>query len=269
MAENRIYFDPGLIELFRDYFDAVAKEDDWAQPGPPFFHLRSSPFWHLHPRSGREAEYAALTTSGGGSRRIVDNVAYAYLSHEIYLLLLDEVHRESIRDFILGTFFESQEQERLADVAHSHRSVSAMESSLGHGQIRESSGDDYVTRSAAFRRMVLGAYDYRCAACGLKIVLPDLPSPVEAAHLIPWTVSHDDTPQNGVALCKLHHWALDASLIAPSLDLCWKVSPLLDARRDSERELTRLAGLKILLPQASPYRPKKEALAWRLSRMAR
>lgn len=269
LQENRIHFDPSLIELFEDYFRAVAKDDDWFQPGPPFFHLRSSPFWHLQAKEGREQEYAALKTSGGGSRRIVDNVAYAYLSDDVYSLLLEKTSRDEIRLFILDAFFDPQERDLLMGVVRAHHAISETERSLEDGQLRESSEGEYAVRSVAFRRVVLRAYEYRCAACGLKIVLPDLPSPVEAAHLIPWSESHDDTPQNGIALCKLHHWALDVSLIAPSFGFRWKVSALLDARRDSERELTRLAGRQLLLPQPSLYHPKRDALEWRLSRLAR
>jgi len=188
MQANRIYFDQALVELFGDYFRAIALDSDWCQPAPPYFHLRSSPFWHLQAKEGREREYAALKTSGGGSRRIVENVAYAYLDPDVYELLLEQTHRRAIRTFILGSFFDTLQRDLLTGVARAHQTVSNAEDSLHHDRLGEDAGDDYA-RSIAFRRVVLRAYDYRCAACGLKIVLPDLPSPVEAAHLVPSAVS--------------------------------------------------------------------------------
>ena len=268
LQENQIHFDSGLIETFQDYFRAVAKDGDWLQPAPPFFHLRSSPFWHLQPKDGREQQYAVLKSSGGGTRRIVDNVAYAYFSDGAYSVLVDRAVREEVRQFILNTFFEPQDRQRLMSVVIAHRGLSQAKESMERYHAHERPESDHDARSLVFRRLILRVYDHRCAACGLRMVFPDLPSPVEAVHLVPWCESHDDSPQNGLALCRLHSWALEAGLIAPSLDLCWIVSTLLDARRDSERKLTSLAGLRLLLPQATIYYPKEEALAWRIARMA-
>ena len=123
-------------------------------------------------------------------------------------------------------------------------------------------------RNAAFRRVVLRGYDYQCAVCGLRIVLPDIPPPIDAAHLVPWSESRDDSPNNGMALCKLHHWALDANLISPTPDLRWRVSRLLDARRNSERELARFDGLPVLLPMEERFYPRPDAIKWRLDGLA-
>ena len=41
-------------------------------------------------------------------------------------------------------------------------------------------------RDAAFRRTILEVYDYRCAACGIRVLLNHAMSLVEAAHLIPF-----------------------------------------------------------------------------------
>ena len=80
------------------------------------------------------------------------------------------------------------------------------------------------TRDAAFRRVVTQIYDYRCAASGWRIILPDSRSMIEAAHLIPFSESHDDDPRNGIALVPSLHWALDAQVIAPGPDYKWHVS---------------------------------------------
>jgi predicted restriction endonuclease len=61
-------------------------------------------------------------------------------------------------------------------------------------------------------------YDYRCAACGIRVLLDHVESLVEAAHLIPFSESRNDKPTNGMALCPNHHWAMDRHLIAPCPD---------------------------------------------------
>jgi len=40
----------------------------------------------------------------------------------------------------------------------------------------------------------------------------------KAAHLIPFNLSRNDKPTNGMALCPNHHWAMDRHLIAPVPD---------------------------------------------------
>jgi len=73
-------------------------------------------------------------------------------------------------------------------------------------------------RNRAFRRKVLEIHDYQCAACGLRIKMPEVSDLtfVDAAHLIPFSESQNDHPNNGLALCKNHHWAMDRHLIAPA-----------------------------------------------------
>jgi putative restriction endonuclease len=37
---------------------------------------------------------------------------------------------------------------------------------------------------------------------------------VEAAHIVPWSESHDDLPTNGLCLCRLCHWSFDDGLMS-------------------------------------------------------
>lgn len=268
IEDNRISYNQDLVERFQQYFEAVKKEGDWCQPGMPFFHLRSSSFWKHHVIPGREERYSELQTSGGGSKRILDNIQYAYLDKNAFVIFSDPNQRQELRGFILTTFFAPDDHAALRAVIEAESDISAYESALvGQAPLVEEIKP--AVRSAAFRRVVLRSYDYQCAVCGLRIVLPDIPSPVDAAHLVPWSESHDDSPNNGMALCKLHHWALDASLISPTLDMQWRVSQLLDARRNSEHELTRFDGLPMLLPRKEKFYPDLDAIQWRLARLTR
>lgn len=86
-------------------------------------------------------------------------------------------------------------------------------------------------RAYDFRRRVLGAYEYRCAACGFQLEL------VDAAHIVPVAdpTSTDETT-NGIALCKIHHVAMDRNLI--SFDEKYKIEV-------SESEIERLADANL------------------------
>ena len=68
---------------------------------------------------------------------------------------------------------------------------------------------EYTPRDPRFRMRVLEAYDKRCAVCEYDIRFGDRLLGLEAAH-IRWH-SHDgrDVVPNGLALCGVHHKALD------------------------------------------------------------
>lgn len=83
-------------------------------------------------------------------------------------------------------------------------------------------------RATDFRKRVLGAYDHRCAVCGIQLEL------IDAAHIIPVAASTStDETKNGIALCKLHHTAFDRNLI--SFDERYKIEV-------SDHEIDRLTA---------------------------
>lgn len=66
-----------------------------------------------------------------------------------------------------------------------------------------------------FREDVQKAYDFRCAFCGLRAPAQKGRSVtgVDAAHILPWGIYDLDVPQNGMILCKQHHWAFDSHIL--------------------------------------------------------
>lgn len=68
-------------------------------------------------------------------------------------------------------------------------------------------------RSAGFIRGVMKAYQSTCAVSGLQLVSTTGAAPLlDACHIVPWAVSHDDSIGNGLALCPNLHWAFDQHL---------------------------------------------------------
>lgn len=66
----------------------------------------------------------------------------------------------------------------------------------------------------AFSLSVRHAYKNRCAFCGLTLgAIDGIRSGIDAAHILAWSKHDLDVRSNGLALCKLHHWAFDAGLI--------------------------------------------------------
>lgn len=87
-----------------------------------------------------------------------------------------------------------------------------------HDEIRDAVGlrAEWAVRDApapardpAFRNSVLRAYERRCAVCDYDIRLGDQLLGLEAAHIRWHAAGGPDEVNNGLALCGLHHKALD------------------------------------------------------------
>lgn len=71
-----------------------------------------------------------------------------------------------------------------------------------------------LQRDPKFLQTVREAYNERCAVCGIRRETPDGRPEVEAAHIKSVSDCGPDTLENGVALCRLHHWAFDNGWLA-------------------------------------------------------
>lgn len=73
--------------------------------------------------------------------------------------------------------------------------------------------------STKFRSTVRHAYKSTCLFCGLRLVSEDVRVPgIDAAHILAWAHYEGDVVNNGICLCKLHHWAFDQYLLALKYD---------------------------------------------------
>jgi putative restriction endonuclease len=115
---------------------------------------------------------------------------------------------------------------------------------------------------AAFREIVLQAYDERCAFSRLPIRRL-----LQAAHIVADT--HElgvPSVQNGIALSALHHAAFDANLLGIDPDYVIRVGDRLKGSSDGlllERELKGLDGVHMNVPHRHLLRPSRDLLALR------
>jgi putative restriction endonuclease len=70
-----------------------------------------------------------------------------------------------------------------------------------------------IVRDRIFRRVVLRAYDARCAITSLKLINGSGRAEVEAAHIRPVEANGPDIVSNGIALSGTAHWMFDRGLI--------------------------------------------------------
>lgn len=134
--------------------------------------------------------------------------------------------------------------------------------SLGRRKVREVLRRD---RDPGFRVEVLHEYEEHCAVCDFEIRLDGELLGLEAAH-IQWH-SHEgpDHVANGLALCMLHHKALDRGALglAPCGDgFEVLVSTQVGGRSPSTRLLFDVAGKLLRPPRSSILSPGPEYVAW-------
>lgn len=117
-----------------------------------------------------------------------------------------------------------------------------------------------LVRDRVFRRIVLQAYDQRCAITGLKLINGGGRAEVEAAHIRPVEANGPDTLTNGMALSGTMHWMFDRGLIGLSDDLDILVSRQVNDP-DGVRAMFNRTG-KAIVPRRPSQRPHPRFLEW-------
>ena len=253
-----------MRESFTRYFDVVRNRNDQDTPENPFYYLSGDKFWEAFEiRDGIESPLANTPTAGQAKNGNV----FARIIDGMERLVQFPEQRAKLRDALISRYFPTT-RSKLTPlfVEHGAAEIPAEESS----RCKEIEGDeDAPGRNPAFRRIVLEVYDFQCAACGLRIKLPDADLTfVDGAHIMPFSESRNDNPTNGLALCKNHHWAMDRFLIVPTPEGVWKASARLVARRSpGEQALLDLHDQPLLPPHDDAFRPDAVSLAWRAERL--
>ena len=266
LEKNEIRYTPALLERYANYFEIVKRENDHGNSYFPFYHLIGDAFWHLTPIEGRRSVLEAMSSVRSHSH-ILNNVNFAYVDDDLHVLLNDADSREALRSVLISRWF-SPHAEKIRTLIESNGHTNEEEQVL-RGSEQQVVRDVQPPRSTAFRRLVLEAYDYRCAASGWRIIIPGGSSLVEAAHIVPFAETYNDNPTNGMALTPTFHSALDQNLIAPGPDMKWHISPIFDDRIPDHAPLINLSGKDVIYSGERKFRPDKASLEWRLSQLRR
>ena len=125
---------------------------------------------------------------------------------------------------------------------------------------RISSLTSRIVRDRVFRKIVLRAYDERCAVTGLKLINGSGRAEAAAAHIRPVEAKGPDIVSNGVALSGTAHWMFDRGLISLADDLEILVSRHVNDP-DGVRALINKSG-RATEPRRALDRPHPHFLQW-------
>ena len=267
VTSNLIEASPDLGELFTLYWARVMPPDQRGNMALPFFHLQSDGFWHLLPKPGK-ADYLAAVRQIRSMNELQETAFGARLDEDLYALLRIEQSRDVLRRTLIETYFSPEAQAALLDQGSvNHEAYQYSETLLKQAKdklVQEGllDGTEYqpAARDQGFRRAIMSAYNHHCAFCGLKVLTPDGHTAADAAHIVPWSKTHNDAVDNGMSLCKLCHWGFDEGLLTASAQYAVMVSELVSAAYNVPAHLPTLAGRPLTLPGEEAYWPSLAAL---------
>lgn len=253
-----------LNELFNGYWRRVAPLGKSSSIAFPFSRLHNEPFWKLVPVPGREISPAVLNNISNVSQ-LRRAALGARLDEELFLHLQRPDSRNELRQALLRSCFSEQGIAALSEqVAINAEAYDYSLELVRQAHFPETAEAPVVFKVAArnqgFRRIVVQAYDHRCALCGVRIVTPEGHTAVEAAHIVPWRETRNDDIRNGLALCRLCHWNFDEGMMGLSEKYDVLISRQMTTRPNFPGGLVTLDGRGAILPADRDLWPGPEYL---------
>ena len=286
LCENRISFreiqekKPFLADLIAVFNSG--NTTNW-QPSlhNPFFHLKTNGFWRLDPAE-LQLRPAGVTPTEAYLRNVD---ATAKLDGSLFVLFVMPEYRAILRQTLISTYFSNirHEVEQIIEKyrnlrrehiegdieGYSEQLIQDTQHPFSMQRDVASIQVETPVRSAGFRQAIMKIYEYTCAVCELNIRAASGASITDAAHIVPFSVSYNDDVRNGMSLCRSHHWAFDAGLIAVSEEYRVVASPAMTEQGPTASMLTGLRDREIWLPGEPEHRPAPEALTWHREQVMR
>ena len=258
IIENHILVCDSLIEIFKRYWNILSANSSYKGGlHYPFIHLQNDGFWHLKFKDTFNGLQPKTTN------KLKEAVEYAYLDTELFDFLQDPFTRQTLVDSLVATWFADSQSE-LAEILNISQNFEQLEQPELNNLDPEIkfAWRKSVVRNSFFRKSVVYAYDYRCAFCKTRLTRDPNQNIVDGAHIKPFSEFFDSKIDNGLSLCKNHHWAFDLGwfgiddnyriIVAQDLD---DDSPHTRSMKDFDRE-------QISLPSNEKYFPRLESLKW-------
>ncbi|MGL5924579.1 HNH endonuclease [Chroococcidiopsis sp.] len=265
LRHNQIPLSAELVAAFLKLWQQLGSTTHNADIGMPFFHLRSDGFWHFRPNPGFEA----LLSSGAKVRAVGvlrQAVEYAYLDDELFELFQQPTSRNLLINTLLNSWFADKTQQ-VQEILRVNAFAEFQQELLATGgKVYEESvlkdETKTVVRDATFRKVIVSIYDYRCAFCGLRIINSLSQNIVDGSHIMPFSQFYDDRIDNGLSLCKNHHWAFDRGWFGISDNFTLLVKSDLHEDAPNCKPMQQFNGDRLSLPIHAQYYPRLEALRW-------
>lgn len=246
-----------LYDDLKSVFDALWHRFGWNSPTKsayPFWYLASEGFWTLQ---GKDGPLSIAGWKVPGDVILDREVRYGEFSDEAWLVLQDPATRRRAMDFLVETYFPPSRREELREELGMTWPRQEVDPAGGR-RVLTAGRDPYEQKK--FRDTVLLAYGRRCAVCDFGPRQERAPSAIAAAHI--WPVEHGGPfdVDNGLALCPVHHWAVDSGTMGFMAD-----GIILVSARVTDGEMLRTyvqahAGSRLRMPLSKYPKPNPKYL---------
>ena len=269
---NRIFITGELVIAFKSNWDKLVQTKHTPNFSLPFFHLSSEPFWRLVYINGLSDDKEKISSLG----KLKSKIAFAEMDKDLFELFLNPITRNEIENTILDTYFPNTranfqfgivyiydvenkiKEQILNDTKEEYQTLmSDLAEELTENEIEE----ERFIRGSIFKREIPKIYQNQCCISGMRIESTTNAQMIDACHIVPFSISNDDTVSNGISLSPNLHRAYDRGLITINEDYIVRVSPVVK-ENNTPFSISQFAGRRIILPEKDKDFPSPENLMW-------
>lgn len=265
---NRFAPDVDLVGIFQENWQLLVHTPNQADFTQPYYYLQSEkaggePIWQLVPLPGCQ-----MNSHIKSVHTLAQVVSHGAFHPELYALLSLPENRELVRTQLLSCYFPAsaaafmQAKHGGRGYFHELEAWVLNEPEAARKVIRVQSEEEVYVRSGLFKRLVPQVYHQTCCMSGMRLNSTFGHVYIDACHIVPFSVSHDDRVTNGLALCPNLHRAFDRGLITVGEDHRIVLSSHIREDAVHHYSLGKLAGKPILLPGDKRAWPDQELLDW-------
>jgi len=270
---NKVFITPELLLSFKDNWRKLVYTQHIPNFALPYFHLRSESFWSLITKPNMELK-VNKSKSIKSFKSLNDAIDFAEIDENLFSILLNPSNRILFEEVLLDEYFSDSKASYASNQLNSEeikienqilnenrieyqRNLKQLKNTLKSDNYEE----ELFIRGGLFKKTIPKIYNYSCCISGMKIISKQNAQMVDACHIIPFSISNDDTITNGLSLSPNLHRAFDRGLITIQLDYTVQVSPTI-RENNSVFSLSQFDGKKIMLPQKTSWQPSAESLDW-------
>jgi putative restriction endonuclease len=268
ISNNRIYVDPELVGTFQENWRLLVNtlhQPDFTQP---FYYLQSEklngvPLWSLMPKSGCQINSHIKSVN-----TLINVLDYGCFSADLFLYLSNLSSRNLmllnlLNAYFLDTKFNYLESKRTGKgYLNDLEGFILNEPEVEYKTIKIETEEDVYVRGGLFKKLVPKVYNNTCCITGMRLESTFGHNFIDACHIVPFNISHNDKVDNGIALCPNLHRAFDRGLITVDANYKVVISKHINEEIIHPYSLSKFNEKQILLPLSNQYYPSVENLNW-------
>ncbi len=267
---TRNFIEPSfdLVETFNIYWQTIMPLGTKGNMAYPFPRLQNDGIFQLVNAPGFQGKIDPNLISS--MKKLREVCAGAKLDDDLFIMLCRPETREQLRAAVINHYFAEEIRPAVLECGnvnimaydYSQKLLELNDKIIPYENDFENNSQNKRVRDQGFRKAIVTLYDHRCAMCGIRMLTPEGHTVVEAAHVKPWSESHDDSPTNGMSLCRLCHWSFDEGLMSVSKNYEVMVSKRVSIEKNFPGHVLTLSDRGIFTPQDISYWPGQDNLEW-------